>query len=186
MATDELARPFASTRGVLANVTRDQFGQSTPCRSWTVGALVNHIVGAPRFATTGVSTGVAGGSDEDYTAGDFLAGYDETVAAALAAFAAPGAMDKTVTLPFGDVAAPFLCMMVATDQFTHGWDLARATGQATDLDPDLAAGFLAQARTAVSDQFRGDDGAAPFGPEQSAPAGACPADQLAAFLGRVV
>jgi uncharacterized protein (TIGR03086 family) len=186
MATDELARSFASTRGVLANVTRDQFGESTPCRSWTVGALVNHIVGAPRFAVAAIKTGVAAGADDDYTTGNFLAQYDETSTATIGAFGMPGALEKTVTLPFGDIPVPFLLMMVATDQFTHGWDLARATGQSTDLDADLAAGFLAQARASVSDQFRGDDGVAPFGPEQRAPAGSCAADQLAAFLGRSV
>jgi uncharacterized protein (TIGR03086 family) len=186
MTTDQLARSFASTRAVLANVSRDQLGVPTPCRSWNVEALVNHVVGAPRFAVTGLATGVAGGTDDDYAAGDFVAAYDETSAATVAAFAAPGALEKTVTLPFGDIPAPFLRMMVATDQFTHGWDLARATGQPTDLDAELAATFLAQAREAVSDQFRGDDGVAPFGPEQSAPAGAGAADQLAAFLGRSV
>jgi hypothetical protein len=34
--------------------------------------------------------------------------------------------------------------------------------------------------------FRGDDGKAPFGPEQTAPAGATAADRLAAFSGRTV
>ena len=29
------------------------------------------------------------------------------------------------------------------DTFQHGWDLAKATGQDTDLDPELAAGLLA-------------------------------------------
>ena len=34
--------------------------------------------------------------------------------------------------------------------------------------------------------FRGPEGKAPFGPVQTAPAGASNADQLAAFLGRTV
>ena len=41
-------------------------------------------------------------------------------------------------------------------------------------------------RVAVTDAFRGPDGQAPFGPAAPAPAGAGPADQLAAFLGRPV
>ena len=72
------------------------------------------------------------------------------------------------------------------EQFTHGWDLARATGQPTDLDPGLAAGLLSQARLAIPDAYRGPDGQALFGPAREAPAGAGPADQLAAFLGRAV
>jgi hypothetical protein len=39
---------------------------------------------------------------------------------------------------------------------------------------------------AITDQFRGPDGQAPFGPEAAAPDGASAADQLAAFLGRTV
>lgn len=76
--------------------------------------------------------------------------------------------------------------MAATEQFTHGWDLARAAGQHTDLDPELAAELLGVARLAITDDFRGPDGQALFGPVREAPAGASPADQLAAFLGRAV
>ena len=36
----------------------------------------------------------------------------------------------------------------------------------------------------MADSFRGPDGQAPFGPQAEAPAGAPPADRLAAFLGR--
>ena len=76
--------------------------------------------------------------------------------------------------------------MAATEQFTHGWDLARAAGQHTDLDPELAAELLGVARLAITDDFRGPDGQALFGPVREASAGASPADQLAAFLGRAV
>jgi uncharacterized protein (TIGR03086 family) len=76
--------------------------------------------------------------------------------------------------------------LAATEQFTHGWDLARAIGYSADLDPELASWLLSLARPAISDAFRGPDGQAMFGPATEAPAGAGPADQLAAFLGRRV
>ena len=41
-------------------------------------------------------------------------------------------------------------------------------------------------RQMIPDQFRGPEGKAPFGAQTEAPAGACPADELAAFLGRSV
>ena len=68
----------------------------------------------------------------------------------------------------------------------HGWDLAKATGQPSDLNPELASQVLDNAKKAIPDTFRGPDGKAPFGPALDAPAGAPPADQLAAFLGRKV
>jgi hypothetical protein len=36
----------------------------------------------------------------------------------------------------------------------------------------------------LPDAFRGEDGEAPFGPKQDAPAGATAADKVAAFMGR--
>ncbi len=72
-----------------------------------------------------------------------------------------------------------------TDIFTHAWDLAKATGQSTDLDAGIAGALLEAARSSVQDSFRGPEGA-PFGPEHAAPAGATAADRLAAFLGREV
>jgi uncharacterized protein (TIGR03086 family) len=75
--------------------------------------------------------------------------------------------------------------MAMNDTLVHGWDLAKATGQSTDLAPDLAAALLEQSRTTVPDAFRSESGAI-FGLAKQAPAGASNADQLAAFLGRDV
>ena len=74
-----------------------------------------------------------------------------------------------------------------TDVFTHGWDIAKATGQSTDLAPELASGILAQSQAAISPEWRGPEGSpAPFGAEAQCADGSCAADQLAAFLGRTV
>jgi len=186
MATEALSQAFTSSRQVLASVTTEQLHGGTPCRSWDVAALINHMVGAPRTAVGALTTTPADDADDDFAAGDFMARYDETAAAALAAFGAPGALEKTVVLPFGELPASLFMMIIASDQYTHGWDLARATGQSTDLDPVLGAQFLTMAQGVIVDDFRGEDGQKPFGPEQEAPTGASAADRLAAFLGRSV
>jgi uncharacterized protein (TIGR03086 family) len=67
---------------------------------------------------------------------------------------------------------------------THAWDLAAATDQPTDLDPELAAEQLVAVRASVGPDFRGPG--KPFGDEQPCSSGRAPADQLAAFLGRKV
>jgi uncharacterized protein (TIGR03086 family) len=92
---------------------------------------------------------------------------------------------RTVNPGFGDMPAIALMGLSSTDTFTHSWDLARATGQDTNLAPELAAALLEQSRVSIQPEFRSDEGTL-FGPEQTAPAGASPADQLAAFLGRTV
>jgi uncharacterized protein (TIGR03086 family) len=187
MSTESLAKAFDTTREILAKVSPDQLDEPTPCRSWNVRELINHFIAAPEFATTFLTTGEATrGGEHDFTAGDYLAAYDETAREAVAAFGAPGALDKVIPLPFAEVPGSFLMMMITTDQFAHGWDLARATGQSTDLDPALATSLLSQTQASLSDEFRGEDGVAPFGPAQVAPESACAADQLAAFLGRSV
>ncbi|HAM03065.1 MAG TPA: TIGR03086 family protein [Acidimicrobiaceae bacterium] len=182
MSTERLSRAFASTRAVLANIERGQLDQQTPCQLWTVHQLINHVVGAPRFAVHILETGARVDDDEDYAAGDYMGAYEKVSSEALAAFEAPGVMDKMVPMPFGEIPGSFLVTIMTTDQLTHGWDLARATGQSTDLEPELAEELLAQA--AVPDEFRGEEGKAPFGPRQEAPHGATSADQLAAYLGR--
>lgn len=102
------------------------------------------------------------------------------------AFAADGALEAAVRLPFGEFSGAALMVLAATDHFTHGWDLARSIGLPTDLDPNLAEELLGQARLGVTDAMRGVDGQAPFGPAVVAPATAGPADRLAAWLGRAV
>jgi uncharacterized protein (TIGR03086 family) len=180
---EELNRSFLSTRAILAKVNRGDLTASTPCASWDVGALINHFVGTARWWAVSV-TGEGEVTDADYAAGDFVAAYEESIAIATSAFQAEGVLEKTVRLPFGDFPGAVLLGLASMEQFTHGWDLARAIGHHTDLDPELAAGLLDQARFAISDDFRGPDGKALFGPATQAPAGASPADQLAAFLGR--
>jgi uncharacterized protein (TIGR03086 family) len=64
----------------------------------------------------------------------------------------------------------------------HAWDLAKATGQPTGGDPELAAWALVLARRILPPEPRGGD--VPFGPVVQAPPGAGPYAQLAAWLGR--
>lgn len=185
MSTELLAQAFATTRGVLANVKPEQLDAPTPCASWNVRELVNHVVGGSHWFATTVEAGTAAPPAEtDWSAGNVLASYDEGITASLAAFGAPGAMEKILKLPFGELPGAVFMGLATSDQFTHGWDLARATGQSSDLSPELAAALLEQVKPAIPDQFRGPDGQAPFGLAVEAGASATAADRLAAFLGR--
>ena len=182
ISTEHLDRAFISTRALLDAVRPDQLGTPTPCASWDVRGLINHFVGSALWGAA-----VIAGDDvaeEDFVAGDFRARYDESRRAALAAFGSAGALETTVLLPFGEVTGADLMGIVTGDQFTHGWDLARAIGHPTDLDPELAAALLVMAKGTIGEESRGSDGMAPFGPVVTPSAGASPADRLAAFLGR--
>ncbi len=91
-----------------------------------------------------------------------------------------------MTLPFGTMPGSVVIGMATTDAFVHGWDLASATGQSTDLDPALSAALLERSKTFIQPSFRGPDGTAPFGPAVDVADSAPMADQLAGFLGRAV
>jgi uncharacterized protein (TIGR03086 family) len=181
----ELSRALQSTLAVLTKVQPGQLDAPTPCASWDVRTLISHVTGSARWWAGMVAvTGAGDPAEADYAAGDYAAAYAQSSQIALDAFGADGVLDRTVRLPFGEFPGAVVLGMAATEQFTHGWDLARATGQPTDLDPELAAELLGQARLVITDAYRGPDGEALFGPARTAPAGASPADQLAAFLGR--
>jgi uncharacterized protein (TIGR03086 family) len=184
MSAEVLEQAFASTGGVLANVSAHQLDQPTPCASWTVRDLVNHIVGGTAYFAVTAETGAAPAvGDTDHTTGDFKAAFQEGAQRAVKAFSAPGAMDKTMTLPFGALPGSIFVLIAANDTFTHGWDLAKATGQSTDLDPAIAAQMLDAAQV-IPDEMRGPDGQAPFGLKVEVPDSASAADKLAGFMGR--
>lgn len=189
MGAELLSGAMASTSDVLARVSAADLEGATPCASWKVRELINHLVGTQSFFATVATTGEppsgdSAGEAPDFSAGDFQAAFAEESARCLAAFEADGAMERTMKLPFGEMPGSAFVNIATSDTFTHGWDLAKATGQSTDLNPEVAAELLTFAHGELPDEWRGPDGVAPFGPKVEAPAGACAADQLAAFLGR--
>jgi uncharacterized protein (TIGR03086 family) len=186
MSTDGLERAFASTRGVLTGIAPDQYDLPTPCESWTVRDIINHVLSGSHWFGTTMRDGVAPPiTDRDVLAEgtDPVTFYDEGIALSLDAFGAPGAEEKVVKLPYGDFPGVIFMGLATSDQFTHGWDLATATGQSCDLDPELATQLLELVKL-IPEEFRGPDGIAPFGSVVELPDSAPAADRLAASLGR--
>lgn len=185
MTTDALQRAFTSTRGIVAKITPEQYELPTPCESWKVRDILNHVVGGSHWFGTSMREGVAPPiGDRDVLAeGDLMKIYDEGIALSLDAFGAPGAEEKIVKLPYGDFPGVIFMGLATSDQFTHGWDLATATGQPRDLDAELAEQLLEQVKL-IPDEFRGPDGIAPFGAKVELADSATAADRLAAYLGR--
>jgi uncharacterized protein (TIGR03086 family) len=186
VSTDALAAAFASTRAVMLNVTPAEYDKPTPCASWDVRALINHIVAGSHYFAATARAGEPPTQVEppDFTEDDPLLAFDAGITATLTAFAAPDVGSKTITLPFGTMPGAAFMRIATVDTFAHGWDLAKATGQDADLAPDLALELLAGARESLPDALRGPDGECPFGPVVEVPDSAPAADQLAAFLGR--
>ncbi|MEZ5343711.1 MAG: TIGR03086 family metal-binding protein [Acidimicrobiales bacterium] len=183
--TQPLAAAMQATRTVLANVSADQLAKPTPCASWDVAALIDHIIGAQGFFQAAVEGKPPSPPESSPSAGDYLAAYDKATNSCLSAFNVEGVLEGTVKAPFGDMPGMAFMGLAINDTLTHGWDLAKATGQSTDIAPELSAMVLKQVEASFQESFRGEEGA-PFGPAKPAPANATNADKLAAFLGRDV
>jgi uncharacterized protein (TIGR03086 family) len=166
--------------GVLANVSPDQLGAPTPCSEWTIHDLIEHVIGG----NENVPIWAGGKEEPPARPGDTVAAHLAAAAGAQQIFAGPDGMSTMFKLPFGEIPGQLLIGMRTSDVLTHAWDLAAASGQSTDLDPELAVEQLAAVRAFVGPQFRGPD--KPFGDEQPCSSERAPADQLAAFLGRKV
>ena len=185
MGAEILEQANASTEKILANVSADQLTLASPCASWAVRDVVNHLVGNnfwfEAIARDGVAPERPNNAAPDETGGDYVGRFREGSSRAVSAFAS--AMDKTLDLGFAQMPGSVFILMASADQFVHGWDIAKATGQETALDSDLAAGFLAFYRQAIADAFRGPDAAAPFGPAVTTDR-TDPVSELIAFSGR--
>jgi hypothetical protein len=83
-----------------------------------------------------------------------------------------GVLQRAYPSPFGELPGSALAMLRTAELTVHALDLAAATGQPRDLDPDVVAAADQMMRSRPL--TRG--GGAPFGP----------ADQLAAYAGRTV
>jgi uncharacterized protein (TIGR03086 family) len=188
MSVELLERAIESGAKVLAAVDADGLEGPTPCASWSVRDLVNHLVGSNLWFAASVDSGVAPeGEDDveaDVTGGDLVAAYRSATAEALRAFRAPGAMERIVKLPFGELPGSVFVLLAANDQYQHAWDLAKAIGLPTDLDESVAAELLPFAQQAIADGLRGPEGELPFGAAVAVGDGASASDRLAAFLGR--
>ena len=183
-----LRQAFGSSESILAGVSASQMDEPTPCAQWKVRDLVNHLVGGTTFFATTAATGnppADGGQAPDFSSDDYVAAFQDGSAQAVAAFAADGTMERIIHLPFGELPGAAFINVAAIDTFTHGWDLAKATGQSTDLAPALAAQLLAIAEGFLPDALRGPEGEAPFGPQVEVDPSASAADRLAGFMGRV-
>lgn len=163
---------------VLSKVGDDQLDAETPCTEWRVRDLVGHVMaGNQRMA------GIAP-SPAPRSAAELIAAHADSARAAQAAFSAPEGMTRTFEMPFGSMPGSVVIGMRTADVVTHAWDLARATGQPTDVDAELAEQVLAASRARIRPELRAPGG--PFSDEQPCDDARPAADRLAAFLGRVV
>jgi len=181
--TKILQRAVDQTGKIVATMGYGQLGLSTPCTEWNVRGLVNHLISS-LYMFQRAAMGAPFNLEEfgvDRVKYDAVVSYGQEAAKLKVALGRTGVLEQEWQLSFGETPG-WLAVDIAIIEFvTHGWDLAKATNTAVELDPDLAEVALANARELIS-QFGRQENV--FGPELAAPDGADAHQRLAAFLGR--
>jgi uncharacterized protein (TIGR03086 family) len=120
-----------------------QWVAATPCADWDVRALVNHVTQANlnyvRLLNGATAAEFLRLRDADALGTQPLAAFVDSARACAEAFAAPGALDRTLDHPLGRLVGRQALAVRATDTAIHTWDLARAVGGEDTLDPALVA-----------------------------------------------
>jgi uncharacterized protein (TIGR03086 family) len=161
---------------VVGRIRVDQLDNSTPCAKFTVRGVLEHmVVGATTFAAAfrGVEP-----AEPDTT--DVLAAFGPSLNGLAEALNSPGALDRTIDAPFGEVSGDTFARFIVLDGLVHGWDLTTATGQPYEPPDTLVDEAEAFARQVLEPLRDGDTFAAAVEP----PPSAMPIERLAAFTGR--
>ena len=175
--TASLDETFDHAQRVIDGVQPGHLDGATPCAEWTVRDLLEHMIGV----VAGLGAAAGGREATPFVlADDPGAQFRDASAAARAAWSTPGVLDRVVDAGPGPMPGPVLASINLLDTATHSWDLAAATGQATELPEVVATAAMEASQAIVTPELR----AGRFGPEQPAPAGASTTQQLVAFLGR--
>lgn len=157
----------------------------TPCANFTTHGVLAHMISlgtgfVPAFrgeqpSETQALTPTAG----QVPAAEFRLAMENLLDAVNSA----GAMERTISAPFGDVPGSVFARFVAFDGLIHGYDIATSANLAYDPPADVVAAVDAFAREALGPDMRDGD---TFALETVAPEGASVLQKLVAFSGRTL
>ena len=148
---DQLRTALDAAGEIIAGITSEQWSRPTPCTDWDVRELVAHLCNGNHLFAAALADDAAlparqrGGRRQRRPG----AAYRDSAEAVVAAFRRPGALGRTVEVPFGTVPGAVALHLRLTEVLVHGWDLAQATGQVAAFSEDLAEQELAFTRDAL-------------------------------------
>jgi uncharacterized protein (TIGR03086 family) len=177
--SDRYARLAAAFADKVAAVPDDAWSNPTPCEEWEVRDIVRHVVDTQGMFLGFVSRemGDLPSVDEDPEGAVRAATgriHDDLEDADRSAETFEGMMG---TQRFDEAVDRFL----SADLIVHGWDLAKATGQDTDIGDEDIAALRRMAEGFPSEAIRGPQA---FGPELEVADDASEQEKMLAYLGR--
>jgi uncharacterized protein (TIGR03086 family) len=171
-----------AVRLLVVKTSPDQFGQPTPCSEWSVLDILHHLVETlDRFGA--LARGVQPVEGEVGTYEDPISMFPAMAASTRAAFAAPGYLETVAPTPIGDQPGSSVMQHVVNELIVHGWDLARGTGQSSDIAPAWAGDSL-RSWEAFFAEYPREQLTYNFHAEQPAGENVSATDRVAAYLGR--
>lgn len=178
-ASQQLSELMPVLREVVGGVGPDDLTRSTPCASFDIAGVLEHMIGgASAFAPA--FRGAEPGAPLE---GDVLARWSAAMTELVGAVTSEGALERTLQTPFGELTGAAFAQYVVFDGLVHGWDISTALG--TDYSPP--AGVVSAVATAlpalVPNPARDGD---TFAAAQDAPPGASDLERVVAFSGRKV
>jgi uncharacterized protein (TIGR03086 family) len=149
---------------LVANVKDDALDRPTPCPAYSLGDLIEHVGGlALAFTAAGRKERNAynemnGSGDASRLGADWRERIAGDLAALGQAWAEPEAWAGMTRIAGDDSPAGVVGLVLADELAVHGWDVARATGQAYACEPEIL-----EAALRFLQMFASPD--APAGPE---------------------
>lgn len=175
----QLSIIIPSLTEIVGNITPDQLDDPTPCATFTVRGVIEHMIGGARSsapAFRGVTPDIPTRQDQHHPAV-----FRQAMVELLDAVSTAGALDRTIQSPFGTLKGEVFARFIALDGLIHGWDLTQASNQPYEPPADVIAAVDSFARQAITPDMRDCD---TFGPATQPPPHANTLQRLVAYTGR--
>ena len=195
-----MARSIAIARLAFAAVRPDQMTNPTPCGTYTVRELLNHMLYAlDRVAAVGRNENPFVRPEDFAPAdGDWVGAWDQLQRDVEVAWADPTALTRPTMLPWAAESGALALRSYVAEFSAHTWDLAQATGQQPAWDDEVLTMSLDVMRQILPAEGRQDmfeailatmpaemrGGPYPYDEAVPVDAGAPLIDQLVAHVGR--
>jgi uncharacterized protein (TIGR03086 family) len=133
---------------LVANVKDDALDLPTPCPAYKLGDLIEHVGGmALAFAAAGrkersAYTEMTGAGEASRLGAGWRERIPRDLTALAQAWAQPESWSGMTRIAGDDTPAAVVGLVLADELAVHGWDVARASGQAYACEPDILEAAL--------------------------------------------
>ena len=182
----DLGSAAAQMSRLLERVTDDQLTQPTPCPAYTLGDLIDHVSGLSQAFTAAATKDIGSATSQDPSGDASRLGDDwrtripKQLAALADAWRDPNSWEGITQAGGIDLPAAIAGKIALNELVIHGWDVAKATGQDTTLDPELVEACW----TVIEPQKEMLLGSGAFGTDHDTEPGADRQSALLELLGR--